>query len=293
MPRYECTCYDLTSSVAYPRWVKTFTASSVTAAIAAASADTDFVAGNTIGNVRLLSGTLGTDAGIATDTDLVSIVDTIASPSVSTGNSSTTPLGAAGVFTGSSESMLQHGYLAITCYADVASATNGLEVQASADGTTWFTIRQYTVHAGQPFDAIVPIPAEFGRVRYTNGSASQSTFLLHAVKRHITSARAPEQALYTAINLSTSGDTTVIAAPGTGRQLAISTVVLHNPAATDNTVIIRAGTSAINGAGFLLTPGVTWTTNHRCPLILPTNTAFVLNLSASTSITGYVVYQIV
>lgn len=292
MAKYECTCYDLTSSVAYPRWIKTFTASSVAGAIAAATADPDYVAGNTIGNVRLLSSTFGADAGIATDADASAIADAIASPAISTGNSTTTPLGASGVFTGSAEEVLLHGYLSVLAYADVGSAVDGLEVQASTDGSTWDTIRRYTVVGDQPFSAIVPVPARYGRVRYTNGTTGQATFRLQTVKRHITSADDRLHTLYQSISVSASGDTTVIAAPGAGRQIAISTIALHNPAATDNTVILRAGTSAINGTGFVLTPQATWTVTHRLPLVLPANTAFVINLGAATQINGYVVYHL-
>lgn len=100
---------------------------------------------------------------------------------ISTVNSSTTPLAANGVFTGTSEDVSAYADIRVTVFSDVASATDGLSMQQSQDGTNWDQTDLYTIAAstGKAFD--VPVYAKFFRIVYTNGNTIQAAFRLQAV----------------------------------------------------------------------------------------------------------------
>ncbi len=92
---------------------------------------------------------------------------------------------------------------------------------------------------------------------------------------------------------STSGDNTLVAAPGAGLQIVITSLILQNESATATTLIVKAGSSAIlrvlcQNQG----DGLTFIPPAENPLALGANTALVLNLSGANacgySITYYV-----
>lgn len=97
---------------------------------------------------------------------------------VSTANSSTTPLAGAGVFTGTAVSLLGAGSISVTAISNVASATDGLSVQQSPDGTNWDVTDVYTVGAGSNINVLIPVKAAWGRVVYTNAAGAQASFRL-------------------------------------------------------------------------------------------------------------------
>ncbi len=66
---------------------------------------------------------------------------------ISTINSSSAPLGIGGVFTGVSEDVTDFGTVEISVYSDVASATDGLSIEFSSDGSNWDHKDVYTVPA--------------------------------------------------------------------------------------------------------------------------------------------------
>lgn len=100
---------------------------------------------------------------------------------VCTGCSSSTPLAAGATFTGTATDMLDYGIVFITVYTDQDSATDGLCLQQSSDGTNWDIEDTYTITAthGKTF-AIQPA-AKYFRVVYTNGATPQTAFRLQAV----------------------------------------------------------------------------------------------------------------
>lgn len=102
---------------------------------------------------------------------------------VSASNSSSTPLGAGGVFTGLLLSTLDNGVIFITVYSDVASATDGLSIQQSQDGTHWDFVDTYTIAAGTPKEYAINPCAAYLRVVYTNGSTPQTTFRLQTIAK--------------------------------------------------------------------------------------------------------------
>ena len=95
-----------------------------------------------------------------------------------TNNSTSTPLLADGVFTGTAGTMNGYASILITVFADVASVTDGLSIQFSntADPYDWHESDTYTIAAGayKTF-TLQPVDAYF-RLIYTNGPADQTSF---------------------------------------------------------------------------------------------------------------------
>ena len=102
---------------------------------------------------------------------------------LSTGNSSTTPLAGAGVFTGTSEDVTTYGVVKVSVYSNVASATNGLELQSSNDNTNWYTTDAYTIAAATVKEYTFTPAYKYFRVKYTNDGTLQTTFALQTIYR--------------------------------------------------------------------------------------------------------------
>jgi hypothetical protein len=100
---------------------------------------------------------------------------------VDTNNSTSTPLGIGEAFTGTATDILNYGTVFVTVYSDVASATDGLDIQQSPDGTNWDNGDSYTVPAGVGKNYAVNPHCRYLRVVYTNGAASQSEFRLQTI----------------------------------------------------------------------------------------------------------------
>lgn len=100
---------------------------------------------------------------------------------ISAVNSSSTPLGADGVFTGTSEDVSGFPTVTVSIYADVGSAIDGLSVQFSADGTNWDHKDAFTIPAATGKVFTVSRVARYFRMVYTNGSTAQSAFRLQVI----------------------------------------------------------------------------------------------------------------
>jgi hypothetical protein len=99
---------------------------------------------------------------------------------VSTNNSSTSPLGISGVFTGSSDDISQ--YSTVTVFYDT-DQDGTLSMQFSADGTNWD--RSKTVPCDQALASgsvhTLEVVARYFRVVYTNGAVGQGHFRLQTI----------------------------------------------------------------------------------------------------------------
>lgn len=102
---------------------------------------------------------------------------------VDSGNSSVVPLLGGATFTGTAFETLNYGIVFVSVYADVASATDGLKVQQSIDGTNWDFVDNYTIAAGANENYAVNPHARYLRVVYTNGGSAQTTFRLQVVAK--------------------------------------------------------------------------------------------------------------
>jgi hypothetical protein len=104
---------------------------------------------------------------------------------VDANNSTTTTLLANATYTGTSTSILNYSSVALMVYANVASATNGVQIQFSEDNTNWddsssFSFTPGTApNQGQAYKS--PARAQYYRVVYINGSTNQTTFRLQTV----------------------------------------------------------------------------------------------------------------
>lgn len=104
--------------------------------------------------------------------DDVSVIDT--------GNSTTALLTSGSVFTGAWYEVTNYGQVTISINADVASATNGLQMQFSSDGTNVDRAKANTVPAGGAAHTLVHITKYF-RIVYTNGGTNQATFRMQII----------------------------------------------------------------------------------------------------------------
>lgn len=99
---------------------------------------------------------------------------------VDAGNSSTTPLSGGGVFTGTTMDLLNYAVINVNVNANVDSATNGLSVQFSPDGTNWDHTHSTTYTSGGK-GYIFNVEYRYARVVFTNGASAQSTFRLQTI----------------------------------------------------------------------------------------------------------------
>jgi hypothetical protein len=98
----------------------------------------------------------------------------------STGNTSTAPLGIGGVFTGTAVEITNFSAINVAVKSDVASATDGLSMQFSPDGTNWDHTHNYTVGVnGVSFAQACEL--KYFRIVYTNGAVAQSSFRLTTI----------------------------------------------------------------------------------------------------------------
>jgi hypothetical protein len=97
------------------------------------------------------------------------------------GNSSTTPLSSGATFTGTAIDILDYGIIFVNVTTDVASATDGLSLEQSSDGTNWDHTDVYTVPAGSNKNYAINPHAQYFRVRYTNGASNQTEFRLQTI----------------------------------------------------------------------------------------------------------------
>lgn len=97
------------------------------------------------------------------------------------GNSSVAPLAIAGVFTGVAFEVTKYAVINVNVMSDVASATNGVKVEFSTDGTNWDHSHQTTYTAATGVGYIFNAEYRYARVVYTNGAAAQTFFRLQTI----------------------------------------------------------------------------------------------------------------
>jgi len=100
---------------------------------------------------------------------------------VSTGNSTTLNLGSSGVFTGSWIDILEFNNVVITVITSHASATDGLIVQWSNDGSNVHSVDNFTINANAGKQFSFGRLTRYFRVVYTNGATPQTSFSLQTI----------------------------------------------------------------------------------------------------------------
>ena len=95
---------------------------------------------------------------------------------------STTALAANGVFTGTTldfgDTMNIYQTITALAFSDQASASNGLQIQISRDGTTWRVSQQASVTANTLSVITAHLSYRYARIVYTNGATIQGSFNL-------------------------------------------------------------------------------------------------------------------
>lgn len=135
-------------------------------------------AGNTaVRTSSVITGSNGNEAEVNDSGQLKVVLD----GKVDTNNSTTTPLAADGEFTGTATDTLDYALIFVTVTADVASATDGLCLQTSTDGTTWIDGDCFTIAAGVSKTFSFQPNTKYARIHYTNGSTIQTSFDLQTI----------------------------------------------------------------------------------------------------------------
>lgn len=97
---------------------------------------------------------------------------------VSTNNSTTTPLGVSGVFTGTAEDVSDFSTITLYVKSDQAGTC---QIQFSNDATNWDISTSYSISAGVAFDVIRIVSGKYYRVVYTNGLTLQTYLRLQTI----------------------------------------------------------------------------------------------------------------
>lgn len=140
----------------------------------------------------VLAGTDGDYHALTTDATGALRVDL--NGTVSTVNSSTATLLAAAVFTGTSEDAINYNEIRVSVIASHASATDGLSIQQSSDGTNWDISDTYTIPAATGKVFALPRQARYVRVVYTNGGTNQSSFRLSTIFNRVATMSSSQRA---------------------------------------------------------------------------------------------------
>lgn len=261
--------------------------------------------------------------GAITGTAVVKVIESIntqsvyianAAPSgtvVSVLNSTTATLTSGSVYTGTWEDVTNFSEMRISVISDVASATNGLSIQQSSNGTNADITDTYTIAAASGSTFVVPRQAKFFRVVYTNGGTNQTSFRLQVILNRTATAPSSQRPADAQTNetdlvqnqtflMGYNGSTwDRLRTVGTGI-LSVSGVLTAGSAiigkigidqttpGTTNLVALAANqtinVAQINGATPLMGNGVTGTGSQRVT-IASDQTAFSVNATLSAETT--------
>jgi hypothetical protein len=87
---------------------------------------------------------------------------------------------------------------------------------------------------------------------------------------------------YASGTVNTSGDSTLIAAQGTGKQIVVSMITIQNESATETTALIKNdGATQLRFVGVSKPDGIVWTFPPGRELRVADNRPLVINLSGA------------
>ena len=136
---------------------------------------TAWTSGTATISLRASAATGGTflNQSLPVGTNAIGTVSVGSNSLVSTVNSTVANLAAAAVFTGTSEDISEYSDISVSVFASHASATDGLSMQQSADGTNWDVTDVYSIAAATAGNGKIfhlGVSARFYRLVYTNGA---------------------------------------------------------------------------------------------------------------------------
>ena len=97
---------------------------------------------------------------------------------ISANNSSTAMLAASSSFIGAAEDVTEYADLRVSVFSDQVSATDGLQIQQSSNGTNWDVVDVYTITSGSGKTFSAGISGRYVRIVYNNGPTAQGVFRL-------------------------------------------------------------------------------------------------------------------
>jgi hypothetical protein len=104
---------------------------------------------------------------------------------VSTNNSTTANLAGAAAFTGTADDVLNFSSVVVNVFSSHVSATNGLSVQWSSNGTNWDIVDTYTISAANGVTFSFQPVARYMRLVYTNGATLTTSLRIQTVLRDV------------------------------------------------------------------------------------------------------------
>lgn len=250
-----------------------------------------------------VSGTVTIGSALPAGSNEIGIVRVSAvSGVVSTVNSTTSTLGANGIFTGTAEEVLVWSEVQINLIASASGATSGMAIQHSSDGSNWDLVELYTIKANVPYSIRFAPKATYFRINYQNGATAQSSFRLQTIFKGIPTAEnitlneritvngISYRVLQRGINATLSGDNIVIPSGGTKIYRIISIVFTCS---SNVDVIFKSGASntLISAMPFAKYGGLA-VNFGPCGFFCETNAgeAFIMNLSSALNVRGSVNY---
>ena len=160
---------------------------------------------------------------------------------VSTTNSSTTPLGISSVFTGAGVDTGEYSTITVSAFSDQAGI---LSIQFSSDNTNWDIINNHTITANTGFTETTNIGARYFRIVFTNGSVAQTTLRLQSM---LTTGKSPDDEDFTGLtsfktvstlNSSTTPLTGAATFTGTGETTIYNTLITSCTADAAGTLFV-------------------------------------------------------
>lgn len=181
---------------------------------------------------------------------------------VDDGNSSTTPLGISGVFTGTGVDVTGYHSMSLVVLADEDAATAGLSIEFSTDNSNWDEAFAHDILADVGEAFIIPRIAQFFRIVYTNGTTAQTSFRMQTIlnaypmgsiiaelninlvdedlastTRSVLAAKTPGGS-YTNIQATTGGNLKVAVEETNGAEFPVKGVDVENAAAVENPILV-------------------------------------------------------
>jgi len=199
--------------------------------------------------------------GALVDVSRVQGAVTIFNGTTDSGNSSTTPLAANGVFNGAWLDCFNQGSVLVYLFSNVSSAANGLSLQWSNDGVNADETYAETFTAGgRALVLQVTQRGRYFRLVYTNGGTIQASFRLDVIHK-ITTPSGDVEELSDVLSLDDHGMITIpVLAAKNAAGSAIGYLAQSNaaPAGTENGLVVRnipSGVQTIQGVQDTATSG--------------------------------------
>lgn len=104
---------------------------------------------------------------------------------VSTANSTTANLAGAAAFTGTSEEVTDYAQIHVSVFSSHASATDGLSLQQSSDGTNWDITDTFTIAATTAKIITLQPAARYFRLVYTNGGTLTTSLRIQTIFKSV------------------------------------------------------------------------------------------------------------